>query len=285
MTGVAAIGLWLLTWAPNHQLLWTAIDSADALEHRLVPWRAIVRPAAPIWIVWSEGSRGGVSGPTGAALYLSAEDWQPFYAVTLGRSQRLLPRLKVPRLLLAEHHFRAPSGRFKRLERLAPDSAERLLHALATVHLERRLELDTDFAQQVDRRADALMAEVAGPWRRAAYTGALVEFAAHIFSISHEIGRHQRRRLERGETLCAVLEHPVSLFGSWRRAIEEGEYRGYKPAEGEEPVEGEPGLRALGRWGQTKAALGRSDKEWLLALLGVEWEADPAVDFRFLCRP
>lgn len=285
MSGVAALGIWLLAWAPNHQLLTAAITSADRLEHRLVPWHTITEPVLPLWIVWLGAARPGVSGPTGAALYLPGEQWRSFYAITLGRAERLLPHLAVPRLLLAEHHFKAAGGRFKRLERLAPDSAERLLHALITAHVEQRLRLESGFGAELDRRAGALMAAVPPEHRRQAYAGALVEFASHILSIAHEIGRHQRRRQARGETLCAALEVPVSLFGSWRRALEQGEYRGYQPA-GDAPVGAEvrSGLRPSTRWVQTEAALQREDKDWMLRLLGISWAGDPARDFAFLCH-
>ncbi|MEM8996679.1 MAG: hypothetical protein AAGF23_17975, partial [Acidobacteriota bacterium] len=186
----------------------------------------------------------------------------------------------VPRLLLAPGHFRGPDGGVGPLEELEPDSAERLLNGLLGASLDRRSRRDGDFARDLAARAAVTMADVPRPYQVPAFRTALVDFGAHIFSISHEIGRHQRRRLGRGETLCAALGHPASLFGLWRRALESGEYFGYRPtsAEGSQ-------TRGLGSgpWVRTKGLLSRGDKDWLLTQLGVDWRGDPAEDFRFLC--
>ncbi|MEO1084473.1 MAG: hypothetical protein AAFY88_09535, partial [Acidobacteriota bacterium] len=229
MAGAIALGLWLLTWAPNHHDLAARIEAADALEHQLVPWRAITEPSWPLWLAWHERP------VLGAAVFISDEDWQSAQALLLAGTDRLLPHLSVPRLLLAPGHFRNPDGRFERLEGLKPDSAERLLNALLGAALDRRFRSDGAFARALEARADVTMADVPPAHRAAAYRMALVDFGAHIFSISHEIGRHQRRRLGRGETLCAVLDHPVSLFGLWRRALESGEYFGQRPVAAETP--------------------------------------------------
>ncbi|MEM8996751.1 MAG: hypothetical protein AAGF23_18345, partial [Acidobacteriota bacterium] len=54
MSGAIALGLWLLSWAPNHHDLAASIDASDTLERRLVPWRAVAESAWPLWLVWHE---------------------------------------------------------------------------------------------------------------------------------------------------------------------------------------------------------------------------------------
>ncbi|MEM1177704.1 MAG: hypothetical protein AAGM22_05135 [Acidobacteriota bacterium] len=277
MNGAIALGLWLLTWSPNHHDLADRIASADALEGQLVPWSAIMEPAWPLWFAWHERP---VFGP---AVFIPAGDWESGQALLLAGTDRLLPHLFVPRVLLAPGHYRNRNGRLKNLEGLEPDSTERLLHALIGASLEMRLEKDRDFAREFRRRATQTMRDVPPAQQSGAYGGALVDFGAHILSMSHEIGRHQRRRLGRGETLCAVLDHPASLFGLWKRALESGEYVGYKRSP---TASGSAIRRGLGGggWVRTEARLSRADKDWLLASLGVEWTGEPSTDFRFLCE-
>ncbi|MEO1367589.1 MAG: hypothetical protein AAFX50_10470 [Acidobacteriota bacterium] len=274
MTGAIALGLWFLSWVPNHHGLAASIDAADPLEHRLVPWQAIAEPSWPLWLVWHERP------VLGAAVFIPDDDWNSTQALLLAGTDRLLPQLSVPRLLLAPEHFQGPDGSLGALEELKPDSAERLLNGLLGASMDRRARSDAAFARDLAARAAVTMADVPRPFQVQAFRAALVDFGAHIFSISHEVGRHQRRRLGRGETLCAVLDHPASLFGLWRRALESGEYFGYRPVSAEGSQTRGFGT---GRWVRTRGLLDRGDKDWLLGQLGVEWSGDPAEDFSFLC--
>jgi hypothetical protein len=103
----------------------------------------------------------------------------------------------------------------------------------------------------------------------------LEDFGAAALAIRHEIGRHARRRGE--DRLCAVLGHPATLFGHWRRTFEEAEFRGSYRRPDTDP-------RDRRAWVFTEKALEPEDEVWLLGtVLGVEASGDPCRDFAFLC--
>lgn len=282
MTGLAALALWVLSWAPNGGSLALAFEAADVLEHRLVPWREILDSARPLWIVRRSGPVPAAlrGAPIPPAFFLGPEGvrgregWVADRLLASG-SQDAFAGLRVPRLVLAASHYGESSTAELELEALPVDTSQNLLRVLLEARWA-RLDSDPEKVQEVERRAAQTFARTPAEHRRQAFLTASTDFLSHLYSVAHEIGRHQRRRVARGEDLCAALGHPSTLFGSWKRAFLSGDYRGYEPRQ-------RAGSGGRVDWVWTRDALSADDKRWLLAELGRHDSGDPEVDFRDLC--
>ncbi len=175
------------------------------------------------------------------------------------------------RLALYAPYYLAPDG-LVGVSGMPVDVAEYYFHALIEAALDH--DRDSAYGEWTTERATELMTEVPEPHRRSAYASALADFGAHLLSIRNEISRLAERRDVDGD-LCRLISVPASLFGLWRRSVEDGAYAGgYFAAEGAGPP----------RWITTQQALERADKERFLAeIFGVTWSGDPRLDFRAVC--
>jgi hypothetical protein len=229
------------------------------------------------WVVWHhhrDWARAFYSPPE--------EDVRALAVTSAGAVERLLPGLRVPRIFLYVPTYR-PGGTSSTgsaaLSEQAVDVAEHYFHALVELYLDRRLrEPGSWFRRLAEARAAELMDEVPPAGRLPAYADAAADFAAHLLSIAHEIGRADRRAAARGTDLCGLLDPPRTLFALWRRSIRSGVYRGrYRPAF-------EPGAGATAAV-ESRRGLGEEDKRRILDELLHGWTGDPARDFAGLCRP
>lgn len=274
-----ALALWWSAVGPNDFLLTAAVARTDPLERRLVPLeRMIDRPA--LWLV--EHARA--DWPQ-AFFVAEGEAGGRLPALSLG-TRRLLPAVRGPRLFVHRSLF-AEGGLeagFRPLESLAVDEAEKLFRALFEAFFFHHLEASPGAAATLSKRAQELMAEAPEGHRREAYVGAAEDFVAHLLSISHELGRHRRRKS--ADQLCALLRHPATLFGFWRRTLATGSFHGLYPrldAGVDTPARSPLGGRR--QWVRTSAVLEPEDKAWLLAdVLAMPASGEPEQDFAFMCR-
>ncbi len=176
------------------------------------------------------------------------------------------------RLALYAPYYLAPDG-LVRVSGMPVDVAEYYFHALIEAALDH--DRDSTYGEWMTARATELLAGVPEVHRRSAYAAAVADFGAHLLSIRNEISRLAERRKSDGGDLCRLLDQPASLFGLWRRSVEDGAYAGgYFAAEGAGST----------RWITTRQALERADKERFLAeIFGVAWSGDPRRDFRAIC--
>ena len=270
--------LWLFSYGPNDYHLKTWLASADEIEQALLPLAELQAHWQPLWLVRHR-----------------RPDWPPVFALTASEqvepdglgslgsfffgSRRSLPGWRVPRLFIAASLWR--EGGMERglrpLDEMALDDVEKIFRGYLSLFLERRVAAVPGLRQDLLERAFELMQEAPPDRRAGAYSGALVDFGAHMLSVAHEVGRHRRRK-SRAE-LCAVLSHPATLFGFWQRAVTETEFPGWIPT----ATSGSPtaGRRS---WRQTAAVLSTDDKLWFLQrILGTSWSGEPQRDFAVLC--
>ncbi|MEM8932706.1 MAG: hypothetical protein AAGE94_16095 [Acidobacteriota bacterium] len=284
MTGWLGLAALALAWGPNGDLLDRVVERSDELEHRLVPIERLVDGVGPLWIV--EHGRPAVD-----PLFVTTDAWQgatvSAAAAWLGDAERLLPSLRVPRLLVARERY-AMAGLV--LDPLAVDVYEPFVRALADAQVHRRLDDDPAFATAAAARADERMTDVAARHRLDAFLGGAIDYTAQLVAVSHEIARQERRRLARGsEGLCALLDHPATLFGHWRRLVTEASFPGYAPVEPPDGARsGHGATSARSPWlassRMTRTVLSTDDKRWLAeTLLGRSWTGDPEIDFAVLC--
>lgn len=282
------ISIWVFSfwWAygPNDYHLTALLQSSDALEQQLLPLEELSELLSPLWIV----PHGRPDWPP--FLFLSEQTWnaRAGFGLMLG-TERLLPGLRAPRLLVSRDYLmdgRLEDG-FRPLEPLAIDESNAFFRALLEVRLARVFDPPSgrrrESSQFVERRSNELMKEAPAEARRGAYLHAQTDYGAHLLSIAHEIGRHQRRK--KPGSMCALLTHPATLFGFWQRAVSEGAYPGLY-AEKAEKTDPTAALIPWNResWRMTAAALEPEDKAWMAEqLLGTDWTGDPSRDFRMLC--
>lgn len=271
----------VLTLGSNDYLVHGQLARADALEGKLLPLRALADGADGLYVVFHDRPGwgrafylpvDGVDLPTEGPQRLLAN------ALASAGTERFLPGLSVPRLMLSASGYRRGDGLVD-LETMALDQAEHYFNALLGARVD-TLVAETAWADAVDRRAEALMAEVPADQRRDAYLAAGVDFGSHLLATAHEVGRHVRRKGPKA--LCRILDHPATLFGAWRRAFEGGQYPGRWT---EASAGGATAFAAPGRSRTTGAVLTAADKTWVVErILEMPWAGDPRADFRDLCR-
>ena len=276
--------IWVFSfwWAygPNDYHLTALLEGSDALEHQLLPLEQLSESVSPLWIV----SHGRPDWPS--FFFVSEQNWtaRAGFGFMLG-TERFLPGLQAPRLLVSRDYLvdgKLEKG-FRPLEPLAIDESNAFFRALLEVRLARAIKQLETVAQFVDRRSDELMGEVPADARRAAYLHAQTDYGAHLLSIGHEIGRHQRRK-EQG-SMCALLKHPATLFGFWQRTVLEGAYPGLYTSKLEPGDVAAALIRSnRGAARMTEAVLEAQDKVWMAEkILGTNWSGDPSKDFVMLC--
>ncbi len=283
MIGIAiwAFSFW---WAfgPNDYHLTTLLHEADVLEHRLLPLDELANSVSPLWIV----AHGRSEWPP--FLFVDEQDWdrQTGLGFLFG-TERLLPNLMAPRLFVSRKYLVGGelARGFRRLEPLAIDESNALFRALMEIHLSRVADRRPSIANFVEQRSHELMTEVPEGARRAAYLHAQADYSAHLLSVGHEIGRHQRRK--KSGALCGLLGHPGTLFGFWHRAVTAGSYPGLYFRSAESGARSTQMLHLTrGDWRMTQASLEAQDKSWMAnAILGTGWSGDPTEDFVILCEP
>ena len=251
---------------------WTFGANGFLIERQLTGVEAL--PSA--WL-------GPVTEHTRIAFH-DREDWAMAFYVSAGHaSGATATEDAAPRLALFAPYYLAPGG-LVAASGMPVDVAEYYFHALIEAALDLRVSLaplrgdierDSAYAGWIGKRAAALMTGTPEAHRRAAYTSALADFGAHLLSMRNEIARLAERQAAAGRDLCRLLDQPASLFGLWRRSLEDGRYPGeYFASEAGSPP----------RWVTSRQALERSDKDRFLAeVLGVTWTGEPRDDFETIC--
>ncbi|MCG8455609.1 MAG: hypothetical protein MI919_04955, partial [Holophagales bacterium] len=283
----------VLAWGPNDASLHARVRASDALELRLVPWQRLLAEAGPLWLHLDP--RPQVSERRWHALYLGARGpWSgPGGVASASSSGTSGPILSPgPRIWLDPSRYvtggpeglgTGPAHRFAwslvTLESLAVDGVEPLLRVLLEASLERWAGGGDPRGAVLALRAERLHTDLPPEERLDAHLSALVDYGSTLWGIAHEIGRQERRRRARGEGLCGLLGHPATLFGHWRRTVQETPFAGHVRRVGA------PAARR-DAWGFTRSVLAAADKAWLAQeLLGGPVSGDPTLDFAFLCQP
>ncbi|MCP3963228.1 MAG: hypothetical protein GY719_35760 [bacterium] len=178
---------------------------------------------------------------------------------------------KPGRVVLYAPYYLAPDG-LRDTGDMPVDVAEHYFHAL----LESAIK-GSAYAASVSPRAHELMLDVPESRRLQAYLAAAGDFGAHALSIANELHRAARRQAAAGKDLCELIDHPATLFGSWRRSFAHGLYHGrYLP-----PATPE---NAASEWATSRVALEEEDKlRFTRDVLGSSWTGDPARDFTEMC--
>lgn len=264
MLAALALGLTLLI-GPDGGTLEPALRAAE----KTLPVAPLIAELPRLWLVMHRrddwpmafySSPGAtVAGPAAALA-------------AAGDGSRLLPGLRLPRLFLYAPYYRPGDDPGRAIAEMPIDVADYFFRALIDARLERALAADAE-AAVYRARAGRVMAEVPAPQRLDAFREAVAAFAANALSVANEIARSHRRRRARGGDLCRLLDHPRTLFASWReRTFGDG---------------GFPGLyRRSGGGGVafTRRSLGHDDKAWAIrSVLGGAWTGDPRHDFAALC--
>lgn len=273
---MSAVGTWaailFLAFGPGGWQIEARHQRADALERRLVPLGWLGETPRGLWLaVHPDPGRSAlwVEPGTSAAFVLDVPlPGAPYVVLDAGAHLR-------PAVSPADS--RAEARTWLATERLPVDSAEHYYRALLDAHAALTLSRDSSWRGSLAVRADAAMSGVPAEHRADAFREATLEFAAHVLSVAHEIGRHVRRR-EPG-ALCGVLGHPATLFGAWERAHGDASFVGGWWQSGD-PDSGRPGV-----WRLPPTGLRPEDKRWVVReILGASWTGDPKKDFAFLCE-
>ena len=276
MSEAAALCLiWLFQFGPNDHHLLNWLRSADAVEQRLLPLAELQEDWQPLWLVMHRRS------DFPAAYFLGPTEAADFRAGLLFGTRRSLPGRQVPRFFLHAGLWQNEdlNQGLRPLETMALDDVEKIFRGFMGFYLARRLEASDTLRKELAARADQLMADVPEPYRHQAYVGAMQELGAHLLSIAHEIGRHQRRK--DAAELCALLDHPATLFGFWQKAFTEMVFSGLYPQ-----VDPDSGGARRRPWRRSRLGLSPDDKRWLAQeILGTDWTGTARQDFSFLCGP
>lgn len=277
MTGIGALLCLVFSGlGPDGLLL-----SRDLLQMEgplALPLTTLARTAEELWLVPHEEadwSRAFFTPPESA-----------LYFALLGRTERLLGGLEVPRLFVHSSYARdGPEGGYA-LANMAVDSAEYLLNALVEAHLAREMTREgSPYRQVVERRVGELLPQVPPEYRVEAYLAATADFGAHILSIAHEVNRAARRAKALEKDPCALLERHVPLLSLWETGFERARFTGRyaRPvATSEKPgTTRRPGAI---QWVETRQSLERLDKELFVRhMLGGVWQGKAEHDFARLC--
>ncbi len=262
-----------VTVGPNGAVLLPALAPVGTEEG--APTGALAETVASLWVVSHDRDQWNW------AFFLGAEEDVDLLRLQLGDragvAARLMPALRIPRLFLEKASYQA-DGRYRPVVTLAVDVGEYLFSAVLEAHVARRMAEDSVLASHMNARAGVLMASEPDEDREPAYRSALVAFGATALSVANELGRSQRRRRAKRDSLCRLLDQPRSLMTHWRDSVILG---GVYPGVYERRSNG-ASVESI----KSKAVLMAEDKQWFArAFLDVEWTGDPRHDFPWLCPP
>ena len=282
MTGLAGLLLhafWF--FAPDGYLLARQLDGSP-----VAPALAKLSPAIESsWIVFHRRPDWAMAfySPPEADLAMM----ELLAAEVLVEPERLLPRLRLPRIFLYAPYYSfgaaSSTGDLVAVESMALDVAESYFHALLEAFLDREARHPESLYLAAARgRAGSVMSEVPEPQRLAAYLSAATDFASHLLSIAHEIDRAERRARSRGKDLCALLDPPRTLFALWAASVSTASYPGRYTVLSSGEGDGGGGIV---RQMTTRGGLERRDKELVLEeVFSGHWTGDVGRDFGHLCR-
>ncbi|MEM8964602.1 MAG: hypothetical protein AAGD38_24160 [Acidobacteriota bacterium] len=207
------------------------------------------------------------------AFFAPAEDLAWAFAWVEGvEASSLLPRLALPRLLLARRAFIDPQdGELRPFAELPLDTVDALTRSLFRAWLPRRAAAPA-FRDRLAMRATERLEELPATERLPVYLGMLADYAAHIVALDHEVRRSVARRRAAGRAPpCGLLEPPVGIFALWQQAFDDVAFPG-------------EGTDASGRYFITGAVLNAEDKRWVERfLLADRFAGEPRTDFAWLC--
>ncbi len=257
----ALILLVLATFGPNGHVLLPAL--APQGESRGLPVDAFLTLTPLLWVVFHEvpelpmaAYQEGASAPDLALHFLAADP----------KTERPLPRLRVPRLFLYAPYYRR-GAQLDAAGDMPLDVAQHFFSAL--------IEALFDLAPPagVDQRAAEHGAALPATARRTAYVSAAAEFGSHALSVATELSRSLERQRTAGKDPCRLVDHPATLFGLWRRVFTTNEYRGQYPAD-------DSGRR---RWVQGPPLSPGDREHFARQVLGGSWSGDVRRDFALDC--
>ena len=276
MTGVAEWLLALLfTLGPNGYLIDGQLATPQVQRGLPVSW--VGSFSARVWVVFHSWDAAPM------ALYVPAEGLSQVSLWSLTAASglpRLLPGMAAPRLFLFAPYYRSETGMVA-IERMPVDVSEHYFHALLEAYLDLEVEHASGiYGAAVAERAAVVMTDVPPRHRREAYLSAVAEFGSHILSLANEVERSEKRQRAAGKDLCALVDHPATLFGLWRRSFHESPYSGgyfLSPEPGSETA-------AASRWVRSRRFLESRDKELFLQhVLAGFWSGEARSDFEHLC--
>ncbi len=257
--------------APHSSFQDPSLDQALATfgQRFAFPVAALEPVARRLWIVWHEERDWAM------AFYTAPETPSSSWLDLGLEPVAVKPGLSVPRLFLHAPHYRR-EGSLKPLGELAVDETEYLFHALIEAYFDLKVHRGESLRRRMlERRAeDRLSTLPSSVDASAVYTASLVDFAAHVMAVANEIQRSFRRR---GEGLCALLDHPSTLFGLWAKIFADGGYRsGYALPDGDDA--------SASRWALSPYELSQDDKQWLISeILGGSWTGNIRQDLATYC--
>jgi len=249
MGAAGALLLTALAIGPNGHLLLPSL--APAVVRAGLPADAFLPLTPRLWVVYHDRRELPM------AFYLPAADEPADLSLHLfaAGGERVLPGLRVPRLFLYAPYFRPAAPALD----MPLDVAQYFFGAL--------LEALLDLAPPAD-----LDERTAGRDREG-YVSALAAFGSHALSVAVELRRSLARLRSAGKDPCAVVDHPATLFGLWRRVFTTEEYRGQVRAPGQ------PRQWVLG------PPLTEDDKAYFVdRVFGGFWTGDARRDFGLDCR-
>jgi len=144
------------------------------------------------------------------------------------------------------------------------DVCESYFYALLDAYLRRQVGLPRSWlGHELQRRAELTMVDVPRAHRVEAYLDAQASFGAHLLAVANELDRIDRRRHERGRSLCRVLDRPLPLVELWESILGAAPYFGAY-------FEGSPLGDEAVHW--SRSTLTAADKRFLLdSVLHTHW--------------
>ncbi|MDA8017105.1 MAG: hypothetical protein MPN21_06600 [Thermoanaerobaculia bacterium] len=279
---MSGIGSWiaglLLAVGPNGWWIDVRLAEADPTYRRLVPVAWLGETPRSLWITFHRRDEWV------AAAYLpeDAEEmrWARHFERAAGQEfERLLPGLRVPRLVLREQVYREGNGLVE-LESLAVDSSEKFFNALLEAHVNLASRRGEAWAAEIGSRARDAMPGVPPEHREEAFRNAVLDFASHVISLAGEVARQSRRHSP--QRLCGLLNPPRALFAGWQRSLRQGRFPGRWQRRS---TGGTTGTGVVSEVLITREVLRADDKRWVLEeVLGARWTGDPEVDFSIFCN-
>lgn len=267
----------MLAIGPNGWWIDARLGAADDPQRALVPTEWLADTTDSLWLVFHQQDGWQM------AFYLEPGSEEMAWARAMpaqasGRFERLLPQLEVPRLFLRADVYRSGQGSeiaaLVDPSTLAVDSAEIFYNALLDAHL--HLGGSEAWTEGSGQRAATTMDRVPESHRDEAFRSAALDLGSHVLSVASEIRRLAQRRDP--AALCAVLNHPATIFAAWRRAFGDGQF----PGRWQKP--GDPETGRPGQWVTSRDVLTADDRRWFVrSVLGASWTGDPRHDFAALC--